>query len=116
MKVLEPGKKDGGWSGEYRCTGAGNGSTGCGAMLLVELNDVFRTESSARDEITRYLTFRCPECGMMTDIDSDLGHRNVPQGVWDRAQRGIKHPAGGYCHPDDPTRFQAAPGKPLKDE
>lgn len=119
MKVLKHGKQDGGWSKECHCTGAGNGNTGCGAKLLVELNDVFRTESHARDETTTYITFRCPECGTMTDLaDNETRRSGVPQGVWDKAKTGVHHPSGGYCHPEDPARFKAPKDKlpHLKDE
>jgi hypothetical protein len=64
-----------------RCTGDGNGGGGCGALLLVEEADIFHTESYARDEMTRYATFMCSECGVLTDFDDG----EVPSHVWDRA-------------------------------
>ena len=99
MKVLEKGKPQKGWSIETRCTGAGNGNGGCEALLLVEQDDLFRTTSHARDETTYYVTFRCPECGVMTDIqNSDYGKRIVPPHL--TIATGVKHPDGGFCHPD----------------
>lgn len=68
MKVLQPGTGQKGWSKECKCTGDGNGKGGCGALLLVEQPDLFRTESHARDETTYYTTFKCSECGVLTDI------------------------------------------------
>lgn len=68
MKVLEPGRKQKGWSHEYSCTGNGNGKGGCGAKLLVERRDIFSTSSSARDETTYYATFICSACGVPSDL------------------------------------------------
>jgi len=73
MKVLKKGTGQKGWAKEFVCTGSGNGNGGCGAKLLVEIADIFKTESHARDETTIYLTFKCPECGTLTDI---------PTGQW----------------------------------
>lgn len=70
MKVLEKGRPQKGWAAEFTCNGEGNGHGGCGAKLLVEIGDVFETESSCRDESTYYVTFRCPECGVLTDISN----------------------------------------------
>ena len=68
MKVLKKGRPQRGWAKEYECTGDGNGSGGCGAMLLVEQDDVFETASSCLSETDYYSTFKCPECGCWTDI------------------------------------------------
>jgi len=100
MKVLEKGKQKK-WDGEYRCTGGGNGNRGCESLLLVEEDDVFRTESSALGDTMVYLTFRCPECGSMTDIASQVHLNAVPRQVWDQAPKGVTHPRGGICHPND---------------
>lgn len=75
MKILEPGRAQRGWSVETTCTGAGNGNGGCGAKLLVEEADLYRTQSQARDETTYYTTFKCAACG----VESDLP--NVPSNV-----------------------------------
>jgi hypothetical protein len=69
MRVLKPGDlEQTRWSQECSCTGKGNGRPGCGALLLVEQGDLFKTTSQARDETTTYITFSCPECGTLTDI------------------------------------------------
>jgi len=81
MKVLEPGREQKGWAVQKRCTGDGNGGGGCGALLLVEQADIFLTESHARDETTRYVSFKCPACGVTTDFDDD----EVPPHVWEGA-------------------------------
>ena len=69
MKVIARGTPQRGWAKELGCTGKGNGAGGCGAQLLVEQDDVFRTASFAMGECTAYATFRCCECGVWTDID-----------------------------------------------
>lgn len=74
MKVIKAGTGQKGWSKEYKCTGKGNGNGGCGAILLVEAQDVFTTTSCARDETDYYKTFRCPECGVFTDISGAPSH------------------------------------------
>jgi hypothetical protein len=68
MKILKPGREQTGWSVEAACTGSGNGMGGCGAILLVEETDLFKTESSCRDERTTFETFRCAACGVLTDL------------------------------------------------
>jgi hypothetical protein len=84
MKVIKKGERRGGWSGEFACTGEGNQTKGCGAILLVEQHDLFKTTSHARDETTTYVTFRCPECGTLTDIQKDFpptGRKPVPDEI-----------------------------------
>lgn len=70
MKVTKHGRKQTGWSKTFKCSGAGNGHGGCGAKLLVEQGDLFKTYRNAmgRDSQTFY-TFRCSECGVLTDIE-----------------------------------------------
>lgn len=77
MKVIAKGRPQNGWAEEMTCTGAGNGRGGCGAQLLVEIGDVFTTYSNpmGRDP-SWFLTFECPECGVLTDIGG------APQAVW----------------------------------
>ncbi len=41
MKVIKPGRPQKGWSHEFTCTGDGNGRGGCGAILLVEQEDLY---------------------------------------------------------------------------
>lgn len=75
MKVIKKGREQKGWAKEYKCTGKGNGGGGCGARLLVSENDLYRTISAHYDGSTDYyITFRCPECRVQTDVD-------VPPGV-----------------------------------
>ena len=67
MKVLKKGKPQVGWAKEYLCSGSGNGDGGCGALLLVEQDDVFLTiGNGGRND--KYFTFRCPDCGVWTDL------------------------------------------------
>ncbi len=68
MKTLKKGRDQKGWSKEEKCTGLGNGGGGCGALLLVEQGDIFRTTSHARDETTNHVTFACHDCGVLTDM------------------------------------------------
>lgn len=48
MKVLKPGREQTGWAREAECTGHGNGGGGCGALLLVERDDVYETSQTCR--------------------------------------------------------------------
>ncbi len=73
MKVLKKGRPQKGWSKTLTCTGKGNKGGGCGANLLVEQDDIFRTFSHCRDETTTYYTFKCPDCGVLTDIANSNG-------------------------------------------
>ena len=68
MRVLEPGRKQQGWAGEFTCTGAGNSDGGCGAKLLVEQRDLFSTIRSSMGESDLCTTFKCCACGVLTDI------------------------------------------------
>lgn len=81
MRVLKKGRPQKGWATEAKCTGGGNGNGGCGALLLVEEGDLFETSSGHYDGSTDYYTtFKCPECGVLTDI------KNVPSNV--KVRRG----------------------------
>lgn len=68
MKVLKKGRPQKGWSIEAKCTGSGNKGGGCGALLLVEQGDLFRTSSSSMGEVDHYVTFKCSDCGVLTDL------------------------------------------------
>lgn len=81
MRVIKEGRPQRGWSKELECTGQGNGGGGCGAVLLVEIGDVFETTRCCRDEVDRFVTFRCESCGVLTDIDG------APPNVWTEAFR-----------------------------
>ena len=69
MKLIRPGRDQKGWSKEFVCTGDGNGNGGCGAVLLVEEDDIFRTSSCHQGEVDQFHTFRCCACGVDTDIE-----------------------------------------------
>jgi hypothetical protein len=70
MKVLKKGRPQKGWSGEFDCTGKGNGGGGCGAKLLVEFGDLYHTYHYDYDGgHDVYVTFSCAACGVETDID-----------------------------------------------
>lgn len=76
MKVIKEGTGQNGWAKELKCTGKGNGAGGCGAVLLVEEGDLFKTSSTARDETTDYITFECCSCNVWTDVtDSKIPYR-----------------------------------------
>ncbi len=67
MIVLEAGT--GVWHLEKECTGEGNGGPGCGALLRVEEGDLFHTHRYPHDgSHETYTTFKCLQCGVMTDI------------------------------------------------
>lgn len=77
MKVIKKGRPQRGWAKEHKCTGAGNGGGGCGALLLVEKDDLLRTGSHHYDgSDDYYVSFVCPGCGVMTDID------DYPGDIW----------------------------------
>jgi len=80
LKIVKPGRAQKGWTGTFKCTGAGNGDGGCGAELLVSEGDVYSTASHARDETTNYKTFRCVSCGVETDLDEKKGYGCTPKG------------------------------------
>lgn len=66
MKVLEKGP---GWSITKLCTGKGNGNGGCESKLLIEREDIYLTSHTDMIGDTDYFyTFRCPVCGVQTDI------------------------------------------------
>jgi hypothetical protein len=71
MKVLKSGSGQKGWSTKATCTGDGNQGGGCGAKLLVEEPDVFKTMTGGNyggDSPEPCATFKCPECGVLTDL------------------------------------------------
>lgn len=68
MKVIKPGIEKKGWAAEFTCTGKGNGNGGCGAVLLVEYRDLYKTYSSCMGETESSVTFCCACCEVETDI------------------------------------------------
>jgi hypothetical protein len=83
-----------------KCTGVGNGGGGCGAELLVEWGDLYTTESGGYgDNTDYYVTFRCTQCSVETDLPDSRQPDNVsdlPEKIaWLRArQRAAKNPKG----------------------
>lgn len=66
MKIIKESKK---WSKKIRCTSKGNGDDGCGAILLIEARDLYRTydcDYNGPDSI--YNTFTCPCCKALNDV------------------------------------------------
>lgn len=91
MIIIKEGTLQKGWAKEFECTGKGNNSGGCGAILLVEVDDLFETSSSSMGESSYFTTFQCKQCGVLTDIKgSDVpyfdrlgNHLVLPkQNVW----------------------------------
>lgn len=69
MEVIKKGRSQRGWSKKFKCTGAGNGGGGCGAILLVSEYDLYETSHGDYSGDTEYyVTFCCPECGVETDV------------------------------------------------
>ena len=70
MKILTPGRAQKGWAEEVHCTGNGNGGGGCGAVLLVEQRDLFRTRrGDYLGNGEEMATFKCIGCGVLTDLE-----------------------------------------------
>lgn len=81
MKILERGP---GWSITQLCTGKGNGDGGCQAKLLVEKEDVYLTSHTDLAGDTDYFyTFRCPICGIETDIPEKDVPVSIKRGLLD---------------------------------
>lgn len=72
MKLIKKGRVQKGWSKEFTCTGNGNGGGGCSAILLVEQDDIFKTFRYLLDDTDEFNTFKCLECGVLTDISEPL--------------------------------------------
>lgn len=67
MKVVKAGRTQKGWAKEHKCTGAGNKGGGCGAVLLIEQDDLFQTGRHSYDGSSDYfVTFKCAACGVLT--------------------------------------------------
>jgi hypothetical protein len=95
MKLLEPGRVQLGWAKEFHCSGDGNGGGGCRALLLVEQGDLFFTYHSCmgRDNET-FVTFRCPQCGVMTDVNAPP---SIHDTIWKSEADKIKASTSS-CH------------------
>lgn len=72
MKVLKEGNGQKSWSTEQVCTGEGNFSGGCGAILLVEFTDLYKTHRYCRDDHDVFITFKCPCCSVETDLKKSI--------------------------------------------
>jgi len=70
MRVLSKGRKQKGWARELHCTGMGHGEGGCMAFLLVERADLFRTTQVHQSDQDHFVSFLCPECGVITDMNA----------------------------------------------
>lgn len=76
MKVLKEGRPQKSWATKETCSGYGNGKGGCGAKLLVEFTDLYRTHSYHYDgSHETYITFACPLCKVETDLKEGRGAR-----------------------------------------
>ena len=67
MKVITPGPN---WKIQKACTGAGNGDKGCGAVLEIEREDLrfFSSREGYMRDYPAAVVFKCPCCGLTTDI------------------------------------------------
>lgn len=67
MKVIEDGHP---YRVQFRCTGAGNRETGCGAMLEASRDDLayFSERESTFFIHPAAVVAVCPQCGVQTDI------------------------------------------------
>ena len=88
MKILKKGREQKGWSKEFICSGKGNKEGGCGAKLLVEYDDLFRTfQTDMTGDRDIFLTFKCVECGVLTDVPTKEwpSTTSIPdQNVWEQ--------------------------------
>lgn len=83
MEVIERGE---GWAIDVTCTGKGNGGGGCQSKLKVNKENLYITQSHHYDGSSEsYITFRCPECQIETDVDTS----KVPSAI-SRNLRGKK--------------------------
>jgi len=87
MKVIKKGRQQTGWAKESVCTGKGNGGGGCGAVLLVEKDDLYQTSrGDYLGDYEHYTTFCCSDCAVETDIESPFSPHALPtKRVWQQA-------------------------------
>jgi len=88
MRVIKKGREQIGWSRQKICTGDGNGGGGCGAVLVVEERDLFRTGKHPYDGSHEYFcTFKCISCGVLTDINDWPGNpQDLPASIGGEGQ------------------------------
>lgn len=71
MKILEPGRVAEKWTIQHRCTGWGNSTKGCNALLELELDDLRYFPAVPGDSWgsrEAAVSFKCPCCGELTDL------------------------------------------------
>src|SRR5437764_762142 len=98
MKVLKPSDLNNTvWKKVVTCTGAGNNQNGCGALLEINLTDIFLTgggpDMSGVGEDYDY-TIKCPDCGALTDLPQNTrfpDHGTFP--TYETYQRRLKRAA-----------------------
>ena len=83
MKLIKAGRKQDGWACEQVCSGLGHGTGGCGAVLLVEEDDLFASIVKTQQGECHWMTFRCNQCGVHTDLFPP--HIVLPSFVTDKA-------------------------------
>lgn len=72
MHVIKPGLWQQGYTTEVVCTGHGWGDNGCGAVLSVEVTDLFYIallDQDGSDNGDRLALFACPQCSAQTTVD-----------------------------------------------
>lgn len=91
MEILKPGREQKAWPKKFTCTGKGNGSGGCGALLLVEKTDLFYTQEFEREGGgTRHAGFECPQCKVLTDIEDNKFLSQLPHyHDWKKGKRCV---------------------------
>jgi len=91
MKLIQKGMTPSNWENQYVCTGWGKRS-GCGAVLLVNHNDLFGTYQFPSDRDgdrgLLHITFKCSECGVLTNINDPVPKSELlpSQEVWEARQ------------------------------
>ena len=86
VKVLKEGREQRGWAKSCRCTGENNGDGGCAAVLLVDEADLtaFKSTDMLGDVNYRSAGFKCPGCGVLTDLYVNRKPTGLPEAVWKR--------------------------------
>lgn len=80
MEIIKKGNYQNNWSADVECSGWGNGGGGCGAILRISLDDLYKTYSKAPKGTTTYITFPCCECGVKTDL------KDFPSHLWNQVR------------------------------